>query len=225
MNTSQLQSGRLSFAPPRPAPLSYRFLKRAFDFCAAAFGLLLLAPLLVLVALVICLDSPGPIFFRQQRLGRGGRPFRIWKFRTMVKGAEAQLARLENCNESEGGVLFKMKADPRVTRLGAFLRRTSLDELPQLINVLAGQMSLVGPRPLQLRDCERARERYPDVFAHRLSVLPGITGPWQVRGRSEVAFEPMLHLDLDYIAQRSFWLDLVILQQTLVVVLARRGAY
>lgn len=201
--------------------------KRVIDFLGAGLGILLLSPLMLIIALLIRLDSEGPIFFRQQRLGRGGKPFLVWKFRTMVVNAEKHLKQLEQLNESEGGVLFKMKDDPRVTRIGKVLRRTSLDELPQLFNVLQGHMSLVGPRPLQLRDCTLAMtiKAYREAFAKRVTLMPGVTGLWQVSGRSEVAFEDMLHLDIDYIENWSLWLDLRIIWQTIIVVLTGKGAY
>lgn len=201
--------------------------KRVIDFLGAGLGILFLSPLLLIVALLIRLDSEGPIFFRQQRLGRGGRPFWMWKFRTMEVNAEKRLKELEQLNESEGGVLFKMKDDPRVTRIGKVLRRTSLDELPQLFNVLQGHMSLVGPRPLQLRDCTLAMtiKAYREAFAKRVTLMPGVTGLWQISGRSEVAFEDMLHLDIDYIENWSLWSDLRIIWQTILVVVTGRGAY
>ncbi|MBW4697959.1 MAG: sugar transferase [Aphanocapsa lilacina HA4352-LM1] len=199
--------------------------KRALDYGGAGLGVLLLVPVLLLIALLIRLDSPGPVFFRQERKGLGGRLFRVWKFRSMEVNAEARLKDLEALNESEGGVLFKLKCDPRVTRTGRILRSTSLDELPQLLNVLQGHMSLVGPRPLQLRDCERALEYDREAFERRSMVLPGITGPWQVAGRSALSFEQMLKLDGDYIEHWSFALDLSILLRTLLVVLKRSGAY
>ncbi|UFP95427.1 exopolysaccharide biosynthesis polyprenyl glycosylphosphotransferase [Gloeobacter morelensis] len=200
--------------------------KRLLDFLGAAAGLLLLSPVFAFIAIAIRLDSPGPVFFRQKRMGVGGQTFLVWKFRTMVADAEAQLKRLEQFNESEGGVLFKMKNDPRVTGLGQFLRRTSLDELPQLFNVLWGEMSLVGPRPLQERDCQRARAVVDSTrLALRQSVMPGMTGLWQVSGRSELSFEQMLDLDLVYVENWSLAYDLTLLWRTIVVVVARRGAY
>jgi len=199
--------------------------KRIIDFLGASLGLVFLSPLLLGIALAIRLDSPGPIFFRQQRLGRRGKTFLVWKFRTMVVDAEQRLKDLEQLNESKGGVLFKIKADPRVTRIGKFLRRTSLDELPQLFNVLQGQMSLVGPRPLQLRDCTLAIESNRDAFIKRLTTMPGMTGLWQVSGRSEIAFNDMLNLDLHYIDRWSLWLDLQIIWQTIKVLLTAKGAY
>lgn len=199
--------------------------KRVIDFVGAGLGIFFLSPLMLVIALLIRLDSAGPIFFRQQRLGRGGKPFLVWKFRTMVVNAEQLLKELERVNESAGGVLFKIKEDPRVTRVGKFLRRTSLDEVPQLFNVLQGHMSLVGPRPLQLRDSKLAIKACPDIFAKRLTVIPGVTGLWQVSGRSEVAFNDMLHLDIHYIQNWSLGLDLRIIWQTIQVVLTSKGAY
>lgn len=199
--------------------------KRIVDFLGAGLGLLFLSPVLLIIALAIHLDSVGPVFFRQQRLGRSGKPFLVCKFRTMEVNAEQRLKDLEQLNESQGGVLFKLKADPRVTRIGKFLRRTSLDELPQLFNVLQGQMSLVGPRPLQLRDCKLAIESNREAFIKRLTSMPGMTGLWQVSGRSEVAFDDMLRLDLYYIDRWSLLLDLQIIWRTIRVLLTARGAY
>jgi exopolysaccharide biosynthesis polyprenyl glycosylphosphotransferase len=197
-------------------------IKRAFDFCCSAIAILMLSPIYLAVALFIKLDSKGPIFFRQTRIGLHGRQFKVWKFRTMVADADQLQAKLEAQNEMKDGVLFKMKDDPRITNIGSFLRRYSLDELPQLFNVLLGEMSFVGPRPLPLRDVERFRERY---FI-RQEVLPGITGLWQVSGRSNIDnFEDAINLDLSYIANWSLWMDLKILAQTVQVVLHREGAY
>jgi lipopolysaccharide/colanic/teichoic acid biosynthesis glycosyltransferase len=165
------------------------------------------------------------VLFRQVRRGHRGRPFRMLKFRTMVADAEARLGELESCNESAGGVLFKLRDDPRVTRLGRFLRRSSLDELPQLFNVLRGEMSLVGPRPLSLRDSDRLRGVDPQGYARRLQVLPGLTGPWQIAGRSELDYQQMVQLDCDYAADRSMGRDLRIVAQTFAAVLLGRGAY
>jgi len=200
-------------------------LKRTIDFSGALVGLLLLAPVMLFVAFLIRVDSPGPIFFRQLRRGRGGRLFWVLKFRTMVVDAEQRLKELEKKNESAGGVLFKLRDDPRVTPLGRFLRRSSLDELPQLINVLRGEMSLVGPRPLQLRDSEKLQALDPVGYARRLEVMPGITGPWQVGGRSDVDYARMVEMDLEYVSNQSLGLDLWIILRTFVVVLRGRGAY
>jgi lipopolysaccharide/colanic/teichoic acid biosynthesis glycosyltransferase len=201
------------------------FIKRTIDFFGASLGCLLLSPLLITVAILIRLDSPGAIFFRQERMGLGGKVFRIWKFRTMCADAEGRLSTLEKLNESTDGLLFKMKSDPRVTRLGHFLRRTSIDELPQLFNVLQGKMSLIGPRPLQLRDWNLILESVGEPAKHRLLVLPGITGLWQVSGRSELGFNQMLTLDNEYIKNWSLFWDLLILMKTVLIVLARKGAY
>jgi len=203
-----------------------RFLvKRSVDVAGALVGLMLLTSVMLAIALLIRLDSPGPVLFRQLRRGYRGRLFRVLKFRTMILDAEQRLSDLENSNESAGGVLFKLREDPRVTRLGRFLRRHSLDELPQLINVLWGEMSLVGPRPLQLRDSDRLLICHPDAYTRRLQVMPGLTGPWQVGGRSEVNYERMLELDLNYVEKWSLFQDLWIICKTFLVVLLRRGAY
>jgi lipopolysaccharide/colanic/teichoic acid biosynthesis glycosyltransferase len=211
-------------ASARPTPCPGAWIKRAVDVVGAALGLVVFAPVLLAIALLIRLDSPGPLLFRQVRRGHRGRLFRMLKFRTMVADAERRLGGLEACNESAGGVQFKLRRDPRVTRLGRFLRRSSLDELPQLINVLKGEMSLVGPRPLQLRDSDRLRGADLRGYRRRLEVLPGLTGPWQVGGRSELGYELMVELDLDYVANYSLGRDLVIIGQTIGAVLLRRGA-
>ena len=198
--------------------------KKAMDLFGSAFGLFLLTPVLIVVALLVKLESRGPVLFFQKRKGLHGQDFWCVKFRTMVSDAEQRLEDLEARNESAGGVLFKIKDDPRITKLGRFLRRTSLDELPQLWNVLAGEMSLVGPRPLQLRDSEKLAELDPEAYARRLSVVPGVTGPWQVGGRSNMDSEGMLELDLNYVENWSIAADLEILARTVIVVLACRGA-
>lgn len=196
--------------------------KRCFDFCCTLIALILLSPLYLLIAALIKFDSPGPIFFRQTRIGLHGRKFKVWKFRTMVANADQLQAALEAKNEMKDGVLFKLKDDPRVTRVGGFLRQYSLDELPQLFNVLLGEMSLVGPRPLPVRDVERFKERH----YIRQEVLPGITGLWQVSGRSDITdFEEAVNLDITYIANWSLWMDMQILLQTVNVVLHKTGAY
>ena len=198
--------------------------KRAIDVVGALVGLVVFAPVLLAIALLIRLDSPGPVLFRQTRRGYRGRPFRMFKFRTMVADAERRLGGLEVCNESAGGVLFKLRHDPRVTRRGRFLRRSSLDELPQLINVLKGEMSLVGPRPLSFRDSDRLRDANPEGYWRRLQVLPGLTGPWQAGGRSELGYDRMVALDLDYAANHSLGRDLLIIGRTIPTVVFRRGA-
>ena len=201
------------------------FVKRSIDVIGALVGLLLLSPILGIVAFLIRLDSPGPVLFKQKRRGYRGELFWVLKFRTMTVDAEQRLNDLESSNESHGGVLFKIRQDPRVTRLGAFLRRSSLDELPQLLNVLRGEMSLVGPRPLQLRDSDLLLELDPDNYHRRLEVKPGVTGPWQVGGRSELNHEGMVKLDIDYVENWSLGRDLLIICKTFLVVLLRAGAY
>ena len=214
-----LQGPMLSVAP---ATVASAF-KRAIDVAGAAVGLALLAPVLLIVALMVRLTSPGPILFRQLRLGLGGRPFYVLKFRTMVVDAERRLAELEARNEAAGGVLFKIRCDPRTTPIGRLLRRTSLDELPQLVNVLRGEMSLVGPRPLQLRDSHRLEALDPHAFALRLSVPPGVTGPWQIGGRSD-GTAGMVRQDLEYVEDWSLAQDLKILLGTIPAVISGRGA-
>jgi len=199
--------------------------KRTFDVIAAGLALPVISPLLLVIAVAIRLDSKGPILFRQRRLGLDGQEFLMWKFRTMVQDAERRFAELEAANEYPGGALFKVRHDPRVTRVGSFLRRTSLDELPQLFNILRGQMSLVGPRPLSLRDSERVREIDAVRFERRLTVLPGLTGPWQVSGRRDVESNRLLDLDLEYVDRWNLLWDLRLIVQTVAVVLSQRGAY
>lgn len=221
-----------SFGPTPRAPIidwtpslaARSWFKRSIDLFAAGLGLILLIPVFLSIALLIRLDSRGAALFRQPRMGLGGRSFSCWKFRTMVNDAEARLKELESSNEAAGGVLFKIKQDPRITPLGRFLRRSSLDELPQLWNVFWGEMSLVGPRPLQLRDSERLANLDYDGYMQRLSVSPGITGPWQVGGRSEVDSAGMMALDLDYVNHWSICSDFDILRKTVGVVLGGRGA-
>ena len=196
------------------------FVKRFFDVIVSATLLLIMMPVLVLVALAISLTSKGPVFFRQTRLGIGKRHFKIFKFRTMVDNASEMIKDLEHMNEM-GGPTFKLKNDPRVTKVGSFLRKTSLDELPQLINVLVGDMSMVGPRPLPLRDYEGFSE---DKHRRRFSVKPGITCLWQVMGRNTIKFDQWMALDSQYIDQRTFWLDVKILAQTIPAVLRGSGA-
>ena len=175
---------------------------------------------MLLTAGLIRLTSEGPVFFKQTRMGYGKRPFQIFKFRTMVQNAEKLMSQVEHLNETQGPT-FKLKHDPRITPLGKFLRKTSLDELPQLINVLVGDMSLVGPRPLPLRDYEGFSE---DWHRRRFSVKPGITCLWQVMGRSSIGFDEWMALDMRYIDQWSVWLDIKILFQTIPAVFRGSGA-
>ncbi len=197
-------------------------LKRLFDICGALLGIICLAPLFMTVAIAIKLNSPGSIFYSQERIGLYGQAFRMWKFRTMCTDAEQRQVELENLNESKDGVMFKIKHDPRIIPIGHFLRRTSIDELPQLFNVLMGQMSMVGPRPLPIRDVARFEEWHHT----RHVVLPGITGFWQISGRSNIdTIDDAARLDLFYIDHWSFNLDLEILIETLRIVLFSKGAY
>jgi exopolysaccharide biosynthesis polyprenyl glycosylphosphotransferase len=194
--------------------------KRLLDIMGALTLLVLLAPMLLIVALLVKFDAPGPALFVQERVGLNKRRFRMYKFRTMVANAEKQQSALEKLNEADGPV-FKIKQDPRVTRVGKYLRKASVDELPQLLNVLKGDMSLVGPRPLPIRDF-RALDQ--DWLHRRFSVRPGITCLWQVQGRSSTTFGRWMELDMQYIDNWSLWLDLKILAKTLPAVLAGRGA-
>ncbi|MGK2938646.1 MAG: sugar transferase [Solirubrobacteraceae bacterium] len=196
------------------------FVKRTFDLIGSGLLLLVLSPFLAAIALAVRVSSRGPIFYRSMRPGIGGRPFGCLKFRTMYEDADQRQADLEALNEASGA-LFKIRDDPRMTRVGRLLRRHSLDELPQLINVLRGQMSLVGPRPLPMRDYERLE----DWHRKRYLVLPGITGLWQVSGRSDLEFDDLVKLDFLYLERWSVFLDLVILLKTLPAVFLRRGAF
>ncbi|GLY04958.1 exopolysaccharide biosynthesis polyprenyl glycosylphosphotransferase [Actinoplanes sp. NBRC 101535] len=193
--------------------------KNLLDRVAAGLGLIAVSPILLFIAIGIRLSDPGPVFFRQPRVGHEGRTFRVWKFRTMYVDAEERKATLEELNESDG-MLFKMKHDPRIFAFGQKLRATSLDELPQLINVLKGEMSLVGPRPLPADDGD-----YLGDVRRRLLVRPGITGLWQVSGRSDLSWDEAVRLDLYYVDNWSLTYDLSILWRTIWVVLKRKGAY
>jgi len=194
--------------------------KRILDFGISSISLILLSPLLLLAAILIKLTSPGPVFFIQKRVGLHKRPLNVYKFRTMVVNAEERMREIEHLNEVSGPV-FKIKNDPRISRAGRILRKTSIDELPQLINVFKGEMSLVGPRPLPFRDYEGFNK---DWQRRRFSVKPGITCLWQVRGRNSIPFEQWMELDLQYIEKWSLWLDVQILLQTIPAVLRGSGA-
>jgi lipopolysaccharide/colanic/teichoic acid biosynthesis glycosyltransferase len=199
---------------------SRAYLKRAIDVVGSAMLLTATAPIIGVAALAIKLTSPGPVFFSQERYGLDRRRFRIWKLRTMVVNAEVLQAKYESMNEV-GGPVFKIRCDPRVTSVGGFLRATSIDELPQLWNVLKGEMSLVGPRPLAVRDVRRIEN---SSHLRRFSVKPGITCLWQVSGRSSTNFETWIRQDLEYIDRWSLMLDARILLATVPAVLGRRGA-
>lgn len=199
----------------------YPMATRTIDLLASCTGLVLLFPLFAIVALLIRLDSPGPVLFSQVRIGRRGRPFKCWKFRSMYLDAEARKNALLKDNEMQGGTTFKMRRDPRITRIGRFIRKASIDELPQLWNVFTGDMALVGPRPPVPAEVAV----YGAVQRKRLSVKPGITCIWQVSGRSDIPFEQQVELDLEYISKRSLSLDILILIKTIPAVLFARGAY
>ena len=194
--------------------------KRLFDLVLASAALVVLCPLLLVVALVVKLQDGGPVFFRQARIGRGGRSFGMIKVRSMVMDAEERLAEVTELNESDG-VLFKMREDPRITRAGRFLRRYSVDELPQLVNVIRGDMSLVGPRPPLPAEVNK----YAIDVHRRLLVRPGLTGLWQVSGRSGLSWDESVRLDLYYVDNWSMMSDLVIVAKTVKAVLGKSGAY
>ncbi len=197
-----------------------QFGKRAFDVVVSLFGFLVLLPFFAAIALLIKIDGRGPVFYFSQRYGRGGRVFKMWKFRSMVADADVQLKELKHKNEVDGPI-FKIRQDPRITRFGQFMRRYSIDELPQIINVLTGEMSLVGPRPLPIDQVEQ--EDLKQI--KRLEVAPGITGLWQVRGRSDLPFHKLIKWDTWYINNWSFSLDIEVLLETIPVVLKGKGAY
>ena len=198
-----------------------RFTKRCLDIVGALVGLAIAIPLVAIAAVAIKLDSPGPIFFGQVRIGENGRSFRILKLRSMVDGAEQRLDALIDLRELAEEPAFKIVDDPRITRVGRILRRTSVDELPQFYNVLRGEMSLVGPRPEE----ERIVQLYSDYHRRRLAVKPGLTGPMQVSGRGDLPFTDRLQLELDYIDNYSLRRDLSILLRTVPVILQGKGAH
>lgn len=209
--------GLVQVRPARQAHLQ-RLVKHSWERAAALVGLVLISPLLAVIAVAIRLDSPGPVIFRQERVGRDGRGFTMLKFRTMSADAEVRRHELDNdCD----GILFKSRCDPRVTRVGRVLRRYSLDELPQLVNVVRAQMALVGPRPALLSELHQ----YDGDTRRRLAVTPGLTGLWQVSGRSDLPWEEAVRLDLDYVDNWSLALDLRILARTASAVLGHSGAY
>jgi len=219
LNVLRLPDQQVSLAGERSI-ITGDALKRAFDLAVGCLALLVVAPLLLLLMAAIMLETPGNPIFAQERLGRDGKRFWLFKLRTMVRDAERRRAEIEHLNEALPP-LFKVRNDPRVTRLGRILRATSLDELPQLINVIRGQMSIVGPRP-----------RLPHEFSmddpairRRLSVKPGLAGLWQVSGRATLDFDEALALDLAYIESRSFWFDLKLIARTFWVVITLHGAY
>ena len=195
--------------------------KRLMDIVLSAVGMLLLSPVYLAIAVAVKLSSPGPVFFVQTRVGRYGRYFKFYKFRSMVQNAESQKETLQSQNESADGVIFKMKEDPRITKVGHFLRRTSMDELPQLWNVFIGDMSLVGPRPPVPSEVQE----YTLEDRKRLDVIPGITCLWQIKGRSEIPFNEQVRLDKEYILASGVWKDLMILLKTIPAIIGGKGAY
>ena len=216
-----LAVGVVSWAWITEGPTGFTWaVKRGLDIIGSIVGLTLLAPLMALIACLIKLDSPGPVFFVQERVGEGGRPFRIYKFRSMIVGAEAMVDEIHEFSHLPPPLL-KIREDPRVTRVGWWLRRFSLDELPQFLNVLKGEMSLVGPRPEETH----VVQMYEDWHRKRLAVKPGITGPMQINGRGDLSLDERVKLELAYIEEHSLWTDLLILLRTVPVVLLGKGAY
>ncbi|GCL70747.1 sugar transferase [Paenibacillus naphthalenovorans] len=217
---SQHKTAQLSDAITRDLAL-YLFVKRVMDVVLSSIGLILLLPLFILISIWIKLDDwKGPVFFKQVRIGKNGKKFVMYKFRSMVNNAEEMLSDLLSQNEVSGA-MFKMKDDPRVTWVGKFIRKTSIDELPQLWNVLKGEMSLVGPRPPLPREVEE----YTTYDKQRLLVTPGCTGLWQVSGRSNVGFKEMVELDLKYIRERSILFDIKIILKTIFVLFGSKHAF
>ncbi|WP_072273824.1 sugar transferase [Peribacillus simplex] len=203
------------------ANLSYLRMKRSIDIIGSLIGLMILSPIFLLIAILIKIEDPkGPIFFKQVRVGKDETEFQMYKFRSMVSDAEERLKDLLTLNEVSGA-MFKMKEDPRITRIGKFIRKTSIDELPQLWNVLKGDMSLVGPRPPLLREVVE----YSSYDRQRLLIIPGCTGLWQVSGRSNLNFDQMVKLDLKYIEDRTFWFDLKIIFKTVLMIIGSKDAY
>ncbi|PKF89905.1 multidrug MFS transporter [Bacillus sp. BA3] len=196
-------------------------MKRSIDIIGSLIGLMILSPIILLIAILIKIEDPkGPIFFKQVRVGKNEIEFQMYKFRSMVSDAEERLKDLLALNEVSGA-MFKMKEDPRITKIGKFIRKTSIDELPQLWNVLKGDMSLVGPRPPLLREVVE----YSSYDKQRLLVIPGCTGLWQVSGRSNLNFDQMVMLDLKYIEDRTFWFDFKIIIKTVIMIIGSKDAY
>jgi exopolysaccharide biosynthesis polyprenyl glycosylphosphotransferase len=197
----------------------YSFIKRIFDFIASLLGVIILSPLMITIAVIVKGFDGGPVFFKQKRIGKNGKEFTMYKFRSMVPNAEEMVAGLQDKNEASGP-MFKMKDDPRITKIGKFIRRTSIDELPQLFNVLNGSMSLVGPRPALPKEVAQ----YTSKQTEKLLIKPGITCIWQVSGRSEVPFEKQVEMDIYYAEHRSVCLDIKLLFKTIPAVLTHKGA-
>ena len=198
----------------------YHGIKRIFDIVAATCGIVLLSPLMIIIAVLIKTEDHGPIFYKQVRVGKNGKTFKMYKFRSMFVNADKMLAKLKEHNDVEGP-MFKMKDDPRITKVGHFIRKHSLDELPQFLNVLRGDMSLVGPRPPLPSEVEE----YSEYDKQRLFVIPGCTGLWQATERNEVGFNEMVQLDIEYIQKAGFLFDLWIIWKTVEIVIKPNGSY
>lgn len=199
--------------------IGYKFFKRVIDVVCSLVGLLVLSPVLIIVSILIKLESDGPIIFSQDRIGYMGQKFKMYKFRSMVVNAEELKKKLSEQNEMSGP-MFKMKNDPRVTKVGKFIRKTSIDELPQLINILKGEMSLVGPRPSLPKEVKE----FEPWMMERLEVKPGLTCYWQVSGRNSINFEDWMKLDIKYVRERSFWGDIKLILQTIFVLFGDKNA-
>ncbi len=218
-DTHTIQMPQLKYVVTYKEKPVYSFFKRAFDIFCSSLGILVFSWLFLIIALIIKISDRGPIFFVQKRVGKDGKKFKMYKFRSMIPNADVRVVELIGKNESSGP-LFKIKDDPRITKIGKFLRKTSLDELPQLFNVFLGSMSLVGPRPALPREVTQ----YDITETVRLLVKPGITCLWQIKGRSTIGFEGQVALDKEYVEKRSFFLDLKILVLTIPAVFTQKGA-
>ncbi|HDK7155667.1 TPA: exopolysaccharide biosynthesis polyprenyl glycosylphosphotransferase [Clostridium botulinum] len=214
-----LEEDQIEYRSEYSKTIMYFVTKRIIDLLGSIIGLILLSPILIITAIVIKLDSKGPIFFIQERVGKNGEYFNMYKFRSMVIDAEEKLYQLKDKNEMSGP-MFKMKNDPRVTRVGGFIRRTSIDELPQLFNVLKGEMSLVGPRP----NLPREVIKFTDYQKDKLLAQPGITCYWQVMGRNNIDFEQWIELDIKYVRDRSTWVDIKLIFKTVGLLLGDENA-
>ncbi|EPY2277490.1 sugar transferase [Clostridium sporogenes] len=214
-----LEEDQIEYRSEYSKTIMYFVTKRIIDLLGSIIGLILLSPILIITAIVIKLDSKGPIFFIQERVGKDGECFNMYKFRSMVIDAEEKLYKLKDKNEMSGP-MFKMKNDPRVTRVGGFIRRTSIDELPQLFNVLKGEMSLVGPRP----NLPREVIKFTDYQKNKLLAQPGITCYWQVMGRNNIDFEQWIELDIKYVRDRSTWVDIKLIFKTVGLLLGDENA-
>lgn len=202
--------------------LVYNFIKRTIDICGSLIGLILLSPIFIIIAIIIKIEDPkGKVFFGHKRVGVDGELFPCWKFRTMVHNAEEMLKNLSPEQKKEYQETFKLKDDPRITKVGNFLRKTSLDELPQLVNILKGEMTIVGPRPIVTKELEK----YGEYQVYLKKVKPGLTGLWQVSGRSDTSYEERVELDMEYIIKRNTFLDIYIIFMTVVKIFKREGAY